>query len=443
MDPEKAVRIALEKGADEVSVKRIEQDDIQLRFSNNMADISNNWVSSSMFVFIAVNGRTTGIKVERSQDMEKEIEKGIKFAKNLPENPDFLGIYEKKSSPAKPELNPLEIEDLSDMGRKVIDSASKNGIKRVSGEIYLARHNITVATQYNLLNEKRSYLLTTARAFNNEGHPGQASTHIADSRDLSEFGPEFVGKKAGELAAMNRNVKDGREGDFTVLMDPLCFGSMMTQVGSSLSAFTVDSGMSFFMNKIGEQVASEVLTAYDDPHIPGSGMGSFDDEGAPSRRSAVIEKGMLKTYLHSTSTAKKYDTETTGNSRMGGGYFAPGGSIIPSFWQIYVDKGKKSWKDMLSDIDEGLYIANTWYTRYQNKVSGDFSTIPRDGIFYIENGEIKEAWKGIRISDNILKILKNIRELSSESIPADWWGETSRIFAPYALIEDVHITKAR
>ncbi len=439
---EKIVKTALEKGADEVIVKIIERDDVQLRFSNNMGDIANRWVSRNIMVFLALNGRTTGFEISRPENMEKEIEKGVEFAKKLPENPDFMGIYDGKLSPAGINFEPID-DELSEYGKIAMDSALSHKIKRVSGEIYLARHRIKIATNYNSAEEHRSYLITTARAFNHEGNPGQASTHIADKGDLKRYGPEFVGDKAGKLAEMNVNVKEGEEGNFTVLLDPLCFGSTITEVGSALSAFSVDSGMSFFVGKLGEKVASDVLTLYDDPHSPGSGMAGFDDEGKATQKTITIEKGVLKSYLHSTSTAKKYGVESTGNSKIGGGYFSPGGSIMPGFWQNRVEPGKRKMEDIMADIDRGLYIANTWYTRFQDRLKGDFSTIPRDGIFYIEDGEIKEAWKGIRISENILHMLENIRELSSELIPVDWWGETVRTFAPYALIDDVRITKAR
>lgn len=443
MDVEKIVNIAVEKGADEVVVKRIDRDDMQLRFSNNRGDISNRWISSHILVFLAVGKKTTGIELKEGENIESAIEKGIKFAKKLPDNPDFSGIYDGKSNPSPLSYEPIDADDLSDFGKMTIDSALAHGIKRVSGEIYLSRHKITIATRYNLLSEERSHMITTARAFNEEGNPGQASTHVADRKDIEKFGPEFVGDKAGKLSAMNRDAKDGEEGRFTVLLDPLCFGSTITEVGSALSAFSVDSGMSFFVGKMGEQVASDVLTLYDDPHLPGSGMAGFDDEGHPTQRTLAIENGILKSYLHSTSTAAKFKAESTGNAKIGGGYFAPTGSIMPSYWQTHVMPGKRSMEDIIADIDKGIYIANTWYTRFQDRRGGDFSTIPRDGIFYIENGEIKEAWKGIRISENIINMLKNIRELSSEVMPVDWWGETSSAFVPYALIDDVRITRAR
>ncbi len=445
MDAEKIVSLALKSGADEVSVKIVERDDLQLRFSNNAFDISNRWIGKSISVLIAVKGSTTGMEIRNPGHMEEEIRKGVEFAKKLPKNPDFLGFYDGKTSPENLDFEPVDADELSGLGKIAMDSALEHDVDRVSGEIFLARHAVTVATNYNTLSEKRSYLITTVRAFNDEGNPGQSSTHIADSSDIERFGPKFVGDKAGMLAERNRSVREGSEGRFTVLFDPLCFGSVMTEVGSALSAFSVDSGTSFFVDRMGERVASEIVTVDDDPRLPGGNMGSFDDEGALARKTRVLEKGVLKSYLHTHSTAKKYGVESTGNAKNTRGALTslPMGTLLPSAWQISVKPGKRGMEDILSDIEEGVYIANTWYTRYQNKRNGDFSTIPRDGIFYIKDGEMVEAWGGIRISENMLHLLGRIKELSSERIPADWWGETVRTFAPYALIDDVRITKAR
>jgi PmbA protein len=75
-------------------------------------------------------------------------------------------------------------------------------------------------------------------------------------------------------------------------------------------------------------------------------------------------------------------------------------------------------------------------------VTGDFSTIPRDGIFLIENGEIKQSWKQIRLSDNILKILENITSISQERQQVHWWLEVEPpSLSPYVLAKNIQITK--
>ena len=438
MDAEKALRIALELGADEAAAKRMEKDDVQIRFSNNNVDISNRWLDESLAVFIAVNGRTTGVEIKNDSEMKETIEKAINFAKKLPENPDFRGLYDKKTVARAPDTD-VGTVDISELPEIAMDAALEHGVKRVSGEIYLSKKKIALETNYNSLEEYRYHIISTVRAFNEEGNPGQASTHAATKRELEEFGPAYVGEQAGRLAVMNRNVKEGREGKYTILFEPLCFGSAVTEMGRSLSAFSVDMGSSFFVDKMDKEVGSEMLTLWDDPHTPGAGSRGFDDEGAPTQKTLAIGDGVLKTYLHSNSTAKKMGTETTGNGADAGSM----AGINPRYWQMSVKPGKSDWRDMLAGIDKGLYIANTWYTRYQDHRAGDYSTIPRDGIFYVENGEIKKAWKGVRITENMLNLMQNIRELGDEVVPVDWWGETHAVFAPHALVDNVRITGAK
>jgi len=76
-------------------------------------------------------------------------------------------------------------------------------------------------------------------------------------------------------------------------------------------------------------------------------------------------------------------------------------------------------------------------------MTGDFSTIPRDAIFYYENGEVKESWKDIRVSDNMLRLYKNIEALSKERQMVKWWYEVEEPgIAPFVLIKDVNITRS-
>src|SRR5438445_409936 len=157
----------------------------------------------------------------------------------------------------------------------------------------------------------------------------------------------------------------------------------------------------------------------------------FDAEGVPTRRNVLVNKGVLKTYLHNTSTAKKFRTKTTGNA----------GLISPDPHAIFVKPGDRSRDEIFSEVKDGLWLTNTWYTRYQSYVTGDLSTIPRDGIFHIRKGEVVEAWKDIRLTDNLIHLLKNIVALGDEPEQMMWWGEVSiPNFVPYALIKDVGIT---
>src|SRR5207247_4182058 len=99
--------------------------------------------------------------------------------------------------------------------------------------------------------------------------------------------------------------------------------------------------------------------------------------------------------------------------------------------------------EIFSEVKDGLWLTNTWYTRYQSYVTGDLSTIPRDGIFHIRNGDVVEAWKDIRVTDNLLHLMKKIVALSDEAEQMLWWGEVCvPNFVPYGLVNEVGITTA-
>jgi PmbA protein len=180
-------------------------------------------------------------------------------------------------------------------------------------------------------------------------------------------------------------------------------------------------------------VASEVVTIADDGAGDSISRKRFDAEGMPTRRHVLIQKGILKTYLHNTSTARRFKTRTTGNA----------GLIAPEPHAVFVKPGNWTKDEIFSEVKDGLWLTNTWYTRYQSYVNGDLSTIPRDGILHIRKGEVVEAWKDVRLTDNLIRVMKNVVALSDKTEQMMWWGEVSiPNHVPYALIKDVGITRS-
>ena len=94
-------------------------------------------------------------------------------------------------------------------------------------------------------------------------------------------------------------------------------------------------------------------------------------------------------------------------------------------------------------MNKGILITNLWYTRYNNYITGDFSTIPRDGMFLINNGKIVKSLKNLRVSDNMLRILNNIDKIGSNSEQVVSWEAENNITCPSILVKDVNITKAK
>ena len=186
-------------------------------------------------------------------------------------------------------------------------------------------------------------------------------------------------------------------------------------------------------------MASKDLTLIDDARYPAApGISLFDDEGYPTEKVEIIKEGIFQTLLHSSYTMKK-----SGRGRLtGNAYYSLFGEVSPVPRCLFVNPGNISSEELIQELGNGLYITNTWYTRFQNYITGDFSTIPRDAIFNVENGQVSGSLKGLRISDNLLRILKSIKALSKERVWRRWWEIEIPILLPSFLIEGLKITKS-
>ncbi len=146
----------------------------------------------------------------------------------------------------------------------------------------------------------------------------------------------------------------------------------------------------------------------------------------------MFEKGVLKGLIHNTSTAKKLGTETTANA----------GLIIPSSSNIIIDPGDYSFDELISNSKAPtILVTCNWYTRTTSAAEGIFSTIPRDGMFLIENGEIQKPVRELRISDTFPNLVQNISAVQNKTRQIKWWLEvTVPTFAPAMVIEGVNFT---
>ena len=431
MDLEKLLNRALNQGVDEAALLLIEREKRQVRFSNNDIDVSKIWIEKSLEVFLSKGKRIFMTTIKDMKHAEEMIERYAKLLPSLPENRDFYGINPEKQSyeSSKMEEDILHV-DLENLAIEVIDGVVEKGATRASGVIYRDHVKREILTTYNHAEEEIANIDVVVRAFNEYRNAGQEAVTTASVKDLENS--REIGERAGSIASMGGQPKDGREGKFKVLFHPLAFGSLVSYSMHMASAFSVDAGMSFFAGKLGKKAFSDKLTLYDDPTFFSTGHRTFDMEATSTQRTPVIDNGVVKNYLHSYSTAQKFKTKSTGNA----------GIINPQAWQPVMENGVKSYNDLLGEIEEGLYIVNLWYTRFQDYRNGDFSTIPRDGIFYVKDGEIVESWKGIRVTENMPHLLSSILDVSREREKVKWWDEVLPSYLPYVLVDGVNITRS-
>ena len=435
--PSRVVEWGLEFGASDVVAHLIDSDHTMIRFSNNEVTISKNYREAAISIFVMVGKHRAGseLNVIAPKEVEKAVKDIIKMAKMSPPSETYAPLPEgpfqynpRLLRSSKVSLHP---EQLAGYVEEAVNSALEAGAKRVAGSLIASNFKTHLETSAKAsATYEGSSLEISVRAFVSE----VASGHfVSISRRERDFHPEEAGRMAGEISRIADKPVTGKPGKYTALLGPLVFADFVNQMGHSASAFLVETGQSFLIEKLGEQVASENLTIIDDPTLEDTyGAKPFDDEGVPTRRNVIVEKGILKTYLHNSTTAKRFKTETTANA----------GLVVPYPMNLTVEAGKEKFEKMLDEIDRGIYVTNNWYLRYQNYQTGDFSTIPRDGMFLIENGAITRPIKELRISDNLPRIFQNVRALSDQRVWVKWWEVDIPTLTPFAVVEELNFTKS-
>jgi len=424
-------------GADEVVAETVFGRYRQTRFSNNQIDITVAWNNYTTDVALAWNKRLVATQIRNFQNTDKIMDQLFKLAKVSKENPMYGGIAKGTFKYPKPTADKKlqELENPSEYALESIEAIKKEVGAEVNagGTLYTKYEDVYLASSEGPTGQDaRSAIELSIRAFSQIDASGHG---VECCSSLKDFKPLRAGEKAGKIAKLAKNPKQGEEGKYDVIFDPLFFGSLLGTWGSMVSAYSVMIQLSVFVKKLGQKVASDIVTLRDKPAEYSINNRAFDAEGFPVQENVFIDHGVLKTYLHNTSTAKIFKTKTTGNA----------GLVQPKPWNIEMDPGNMSKDELFSQVKRGLYLTNTWYTRFQNYSTGDFSTIPRDGIFLIENGEIKESWKDLRLSDNALRLLNQIAGISKERQHIHWWGLDYGIpsLSPFVLAKDIQLTRPK
>lgn len=425
------------EGASDAAISVLEVEETMIRFSNNEITVSNALKEASAFIYVTDREKKAGVGVAdlSKKTLLSSAKRAVLSARRAPPGDVYAPLPKGPFRYDETAMDQPRIElaptDLVGLVRAAVDAGLKEGAERMAGSMIVRNGRYFLRTSGDVIaSAKSSSIEMSVRAFLSSVASGH-STAIASSE--KDFAPEEAGAEAGRLAKAAANPADGEPGEYKAILGPLVFADLACQVGRSASAFNVDAGLSFLGEKIGQKVASEKVSIADDPTLKGSyGAFPFDAEGLPARRTEIVQDGILKSYLHNSSTAKKFGTQSTANA----------GLMAPRPFNLVVGVGDKTLEDLIRSVDRGIYVTNDWYLRYQNYATGDFSTIPRDAMFLIRNGQIEKPIRELRISDNMLHILQNVSSLTKNRVWVKWWEVEVPTLSPAALVEKIRFTKS-
>ncbi|HLJ89171.1 MAG TPA: TldD/PmbA family protein [Candidatus Angelobacter sp.] len=219
--------------------------------------------------------------------------------------------------------------------------------------------------------------------------------------------PEAIGREAARRTLRRLGARKIASTKVPVVLDPMVSGSILDNVSDAVNGDAVYRQSSFLAGKLGQRIAGENVTVIDDGTLPaGFGTTPFDGEGVPTRRTVVIEKGILMSYLLNCYTARKLGMQTTGNAARG----LAGNPGIGS-GNFFLQKGDKAPEQIIAGIKQGLYITD-FLGFGVNLVTGDFSR-GATGL-WIENGELTYPVEEITVAGNLREMLSNISEIGND-----------------------------
>ncbi len=288
---------------------------------------------------------------------------------------------------------------------RIIGIESADYVDMVNEAALVSTAGVEVTSQ-----ESASYVTSTALA----EHDGDTQIGFGFSvgRNPNNLDVDRAAADAADRATRLLGAVQPASERVTIVFDPFVTAQFLSILGETMTGDAVAKGYSLFADRMGEMVASPLITLVDDPTNPKMFTASeTDGEGLASRRNTLIDSGKLTTFLHNAYSARRMDTSSTGSA-------VRGYSSVPGVGAraLFLEPGTKSQAELIAEIDNGVLIQGVAGIHSGvNPVSGDFST-GAEGL-RIRNGELGEPLREITIASTLQKMLGDVAAIGND---VDW-----------------------
>lgn len=242
-----------------------------------------------------------------------------------------------------------------------------------------------------------------------EGNSMQRDSWYSVSRTFQGLeSPAGIGKTAAERVLRRLGARKVPTQEAPVVFDPEVAASLLRTLAAAVAGTAIYRGSSFLLNRLGQQVAAETVTVIDDGTIP-AGLGSrpFDGEGVPTRRTMVMEHGVLRSYLLDTYCARRLGMASTGNAARD----ASGPTVGST--NFYLVPGTSTPAEIIASVKSGLYVTELIGFGV-NLVTGDYS---RGAVgLWIENGRLSYPVEEITIAGHLNEMLRNVEMVGNDLV---------------------------
>ena len=350
------------------------------------------------------------------------IESALKISKTLPKEDERWSNFIQISDTGKNGIIDMSVTEISSEevvnGANLIFKEAKDydpRILSIEGFISVGHGAFAVGNTEGLLKSARN-TSSSIEAFvlASENSKSKSGVSFTLGRGVPKF--EGIGTSGARKAIKLLDSKPlEKTAQMKIIFNNIAVTELIrTGLGNSISGQSVVEGKSIFAEKLGEQVGVSSLTLYDDGQIPEDPkMVSIDDEGYPRKKTLIIDKGVLKSFIFDQYYSKIYSTNNTGNAnRKGPQTYESLPKISPT--TISIIPGSKTINELAAEINNGLLVEDILLGMHTaDVISGDFSIVAPN-CYKIENGEITTPLEPISIAGNLYKAFKQIIGLGND-----------------------------
>jgi PmbA protein len=376
-------------------------------------------------VFLGQRSASASTSDLTAEGIEQLVEGALDLAKVTEEDP-FSGLPEKEEFGAFPGDLHLYDEDVYSLpGTERIEWARRAEAAALSADPRITNSDggsFEAATGRKALANSRGFVggyrssyagVSAAPVAMDANGQMQRDGWWSSARRLADLdSPESVGREAARRALRRLGARRVPTQEVPIIFAPEVARSLIGTIFEAASGDAIWRGASFLAGRLGKQIAAPSLTVIDDntmllpTGMGGFGSTPFDGEGLPTRRTVVVEQGVLRNYLLNTYTARKLGMKSTHNAARG-----LAGAPGIGCGNFYLEPGALTPEQIIAEVPAGLYVTSLMGFGV-NTVTGDYSR-GATGL-WIENGALTHAVEEVTIAGNLAEMLRNVTAIGND-----------------------------
>lgn len=374
-----------------------------IRYARNTVTTSGA-TNDTTLVVQSTYGKKSGVATINEFDdasLEKVVRRSEELARLAPENPEYVGML----GPQTYLTSKAYFETTAKISPDYRAQAAVDSIKPAREKNLIAAGFLQDSAGFqSMMNTKGLFAYHTQTGVNFSvtvrTEDGTGSGYVTrDYNDVSKLSTGAASQVAIDKAIKSQQPKAIEPGKYTVILEPAASIDLLQNMIFNMDARQADEGRSFLAKagggtKLGEKIVDERVTIYSDPTHPDIATATWSQDGRPQEKTYWIEKGVVKNLFYSRFWAQQ-----------------KGVKAVPAPANGVMEGGTATIDEMIKSTAKGILVTRTWYIRTVDPQTLLYTGLTRDGLYYIENGQIKFPIKNFRFNESPVIMLNNIEAL--------------------------------